>query len=61
MGSNMKMWEHIRYAYGKLFHVNNKATIEFRHVKAHSGVDDKRSYVNEWCDKEAKRRLRTIS
>ena len=32
--------------------------IEYRHVKAHSGVNDKRSYVNEWCDKEAKRKLR---
>lgn len=32
--------------------------IEYRHVKAHSGIDDKRSYVNEWCDAEAKRQLR---
>ena len=32
--------------------------IEYRHVKAHSGVNDKRSYVNEWCDSEAKRQLR---
>lgn len=29
-------------------------TVEFRHVKAHSGVNDKRSYVNDWCDKHAK-------
>ena len=36
-----------------------KITIEYRHVKAHSGVGDKRSYVNEWCDAEAKRQLRT--
>jgi len=28
---------------------------EFRHVKAHSGKKDSRSYVNEWCDKEAKK------
>lgn len=28
--------------------------IEFRHVKSHTGVGDARSYVNEWCDKEAK-------
>lgn len=34
-------------------------TIEFRHVKAHSGVNDKRSFVNEWCDTEAKRQLRS--
>ena len=25
-----------------------------RHVKAHSDVDDKRSYVNDWCDRNAK-------
>lgn len=35
-----------------------KIKIEYRHVKAHSGVDDKRSYVNEWCDAEAKKQLR---
>lgn len=34
-----------------------KTVIEFRHVKAHSGVDDARSYVNEWCDSESKRRM----
>ena len=28
--------------------------IEFRHVKAHTGKDDARSYVNDWCDKNAK-------
>lgn len=27
---------------------------EFRHVKAHSGVNDARSKVNDWCDKQAK-------
>ena len=31
-----------------------KAKGLFRHVKAHSGVQDARSYVNEWCDREAK-------
>lgn len=31
---------------------------EFRYVKAHSGKDDKRSWVNEWCDTEAKRHAR---
>lgn len=28
--------------------------IQLRHVKAHSNVNDARSYVNEWCDKHAK-------
>lgn len=31
---------------------------EFRHVKAHSGVNDARSKVNEWCDREAKKWMR---
>ena len=34
-------------------------TIEYRHCKAHSGVKDARSFVNEWCDSEAKRQLRS--
>lgn len=34
--------------------------IEFRHVKAHSGKDDARSYVNEWCDKMAKMEMGKI-
>lgn len=29
--------------------------VEFRHVKSHSGKNDARSYINEWCDREAKR------
>lgn len=28
---------------------------EFRHVKAHNGKKDARSFVNDWCDKEAKK------
>lgn len=28
---------------------------EFRWVKAHNGKKDARSYVNSWCDKEAKK------
>lgn len=38
--------------------LKNRIEIEYRHVKAHSGVNDKRSYVNEWCDSEAKKQLR---
>lgn len=30
----------------------------YRHVKAHNGTNDKRSYVNDWCDREAKRVMR---
>ena len=31
---------------------------EFRHVKAHNGTNDARSFVNDWCDKEAKKWMR---
>jgi ribonuclease HI len=31
---------------------------QFRHVKAHNGTADARSYVNDWCDKEAKKWMR---
>ncbi len=35
-----------------------KIDFEFRHVKAHSGIGDKRSFVNEWCDENAKIHMR---
>jgi len=35
-----------------------KPKFEFRHVKAHNGSPDARSYVNEWCDREAKKWMR---
>ena len=38
---------------------NHKVDIhEFRHVKAHSGTAEKRKWVNDWCDKTAKKILR---
>lgn len=38
-----------------------KATnFEIRHVKAHSGISDARSFVNEWCDREAKNEARKL-
>lgn len=30
----------------------------FRYVKAHNGTPDARSYINDWCDKEAKKYMR---
>jgi len=32
--------------------------LEFRHVKAHNGTPDSRSWVNEWCDATAKKYMR---
>lgn len=31
---------------------------KFRHVKAHNGTPDARSWVNDWCDKQAKAHMR---
>lgn len=56
---SVKMYAHIRQQY-HLVLSSKKCSVEFRHVKAHSGTGDKRSYVNEWCDKEAKRQLRIV-
>lgn len=33
-------------------------SVNFKHVKAHSNVNDARSWVNEWCDKEAKKNMK---
>lgn len=33
-------------------------TIDARHVKAHTKAKNARSYVNEWCDRAAKRHVR---
>lgn len=32
--------------------------VEFRHVKAHNDTDTSRTWVNNWCDKQAKTELR---
>lgn len=39
---------------GKLRSTNNR----IRHVKAHSNIKDKRSWVNDWCDRKAKEEMR---
>jgi len=48
----------------KYFSVVNKLginhKIEFRYVKAHNGAHDARSYVNEWCDAQAKSQIRKL-
>lgn len=31
--------------------------VEVRKVKAHSGTEEKRQWVNDWCDREAKRAI----
>lgn len=43
---------------GELIKKLGKPKFEFRYVKAHNGTPDARSYVNDWCDREAKRFMR---
>lgn len=45
------IWEkaRLRYQFGG---------IETRHVKGHTQVADKRSWVNRWCDREAGKYMR---
>lgn len=38
-------------------HKLHKAILDLRHVRSHTGADDARSYVNEWCDTEAKKQM----
>lgn len=40
-------------------YINGKK-VKYRHVKAHSGTDSSRTYVNDWCDKMAKERLKSL-
>jgi ribonuclease HI len=56
ISTDLAIWNHIRTAFKKL--ALKDINLIFRHVKAHSGVLDKRSFANEWCDGEAKRQLR---
>ena len=32
---------------------------ELRHVKAHNGTPDSRSFINDWCDTHAKKAMRS--
>lgn len=36
----------------------NNIEIRFKHVKAHNGTSDARSWVNDWCDQNAKIEMR---
>lgn len=49
---------HLRRKFKKILNkYPTNPVVEFRHVKAHSNVGDARGYVNEWCDKNAKRKM----
>lgn len=33
-------------------------SVHWKHIKAHTGASDRRSYVNRWCDRAAKTMMR---
>ena len=41
----------------RIKHKQFKTKIEFRHVKAHTDTDISRNFINDWCDKEAKKHI----
>jgi ribonuclease HI len=57
--NNIKKYGHIQELYKQILsETKNKVTIEFRHVKAHTSKNDARSFINDWCDKNAKMQLK---
>lgn len=42
----------------KMQNGNTLPSFDIRHVKAHVEIKDARSWVNDWCDKEAKKWMR---
>jgi len=54
-GENKETWATLRKIYKE---VCGNVIVTLRHVKAHTKVSDARSFVNRWCDKQAKKQLR---
>lgn len=44
----------------KLTSIIGDTKITFKHVKAHSNTNDKRTYVNNWCDFQARMAMRSL-
>lgn len=42
----------------ELMRITNCVFADYRHVKAHVAIKDSRTYINDWCDKEAKYHMR---
>ena len=53
-GLNVKEFPELTDMFKKIMKGKN-IEVEFRHVKSHTGINDARSYVNQWCDREAKK------
>jgi ribonuclease HI len=51
-----KAGEKYRMSFNKVVSTGkSKPTIEFRHVRAHTTKENPRSWVNDWCDNEARK------
>lgn len=50
-----KHFQELRDTFWKL--IPEGVKIEVRHVKAHVSTDTPRDFVNDWCDREAKKQL----
>lgn len=50
---------HLVADYERLLHIHKfkKSQFDFRHVKSHRGIETKRQFVNDWCDKKAKEEM----
>ena len=42
----------------KMLEIIGESNITFKHVKAHTNVQDARSFVNRWCDEHAKKSMK---
>lgn len=64
--NDRNMIDKYRLTWGKPYHKMYKAiikrykqcSIEFRHVKAHQDTSTARTWVNDWCDSQAKQQLK---
>jgi ribonuclease HI len=41
--------------------ISTNLTLTFKHVRAHTDIQDKRSFVNRWCDEHAKKAAKQIT
>lgn len=52
------LYKQVRKLRDRVIKQHKPIKLVFKHVKAHNGAPDARSWVNEWCDTEAKKVMR---
>lgn len=57
LNGNVKRSRHLKYV-RRVKKFTQGFEIDMRHVRSHTGKDDARSWVNDWCDAQAKRLVR---